>query len=251
MGSKRKCAASDATPLVVTQARVRVHKSCSSSDCFFSSSSSSSSCTVPLSLPHELWFVVFECCITLDDIFALAVTCRDTYSVIRHAAQSWPWYRWCTPHSTQYFLLQRRPLWKPRWVTVRAIVLERCALCSAPCHSHEMEWNPWNLYAHVDCILRETLSITTALARYDLAWEEIQGLPVWRNQVWKFHGGRPVLPFGLEDTLQGVCLMVHKENLHQRRQNIKRLRHTLRTRLRQEQVQARQWTMQLRVRGGP
>lgn len=107
--------------------------------------------------------------------------------------------------------------------TAYAVMYNRCQLCGKPHRRGHVE-PVWDIYAHAACVSAEVMSISRGVATYDLNYEQLCQLPAQNSMVWKYHGGRPDLPFGVLSTAQGLCLNAYRESLHDRRQRIEALR---------------------------
>ena len=90
------------------------------------------------------------------------------------------------------------------------------------------------MYAHKECVSHQLIPISHGVTQYDLSYEQLCKLPQRDQHVWKYHGGLSQLPFGVMDTVQGLCLNVYRESLHDRRIRIDELRTTQSKRKREE-----------------
>lgn len=117
---------------------------------------------------------------------------------------------------------------------VRAVLDRRCQLCCQLLCEDVYIHPQWQLHAHETCLREEVITINHAMKTYDFTFEQLRHLPHHMGMIWKYHGGRSVLPFDVRHTLQGLCLKMHNESLYDRRVRMGHLRQEFRLQSRRQ-----------------
>lgn len=176
--------------------------------------------TARLYMPNELWEMVLTFAPTWDIAVNLARCNWALYTELQHLPVA----------HLQKYLRERTDRAALEQCTSdasrRAVLWHRCQLCERVCHRGRVSVQ-WPLFTHQECLSRELITLSAAMRTYDFTFEQLVTLPQLNRQVWKYHGGRPQLPFSVADTLQGLCLRVHHECLYDRRARIGALREQL------------------------
>lgn len=172
---------------------------------------------VPLSLPNDMWLSILEFSPDWQQLYA-------------HGLCNWALYmhmKSLTPAFFRPYLTSHTELWAlPQCVTWKnrlALMQKICQICCKPCRRGYVI-PVWGMYAHVDCVSPQLISISLACERYDFTYEQLKELKHDHKGVWKYHGGGPSLNVDVSDTLQGLCLKLHHESLHDRRVRINMIR---------------------------
>lgn len=122
-------------------------------------------------------------------------------------------------YSTEKYALETANSWQCQL----AVLDRKCQLCKKT-YPTGFTQPTWDVYAHSHCLSKEVISIIQAVKVYDLPFEKLVQLPKQNNMVWKYHGGRSCLSFSVMSTIQGLCLTLCNESLHDRRKRIELIR---------------------------
>lgn len=183
-------------------------------------------------LPGEIWEYILD----------FVSDWKTLYTVCQTQSSLWCYLHVSYSHSTgkmAKYLSYETEKWALQqatsWGCILAIMNGRCQLCMKP-YRHGMVQPDWGLYVHSACLSKETISIPRAVQVYDVSLEELLKLPHQGNAVWKYFGGRSFLNLKLMDTVQGVCLRVYQESLHDRRMRLEHVRMQMQTKCAEEQT---------------
>jgi hypothetical protein len=169
-----------------------------------------------MSIPNELWEFILEFVQDWNTLYSVCQTQKFLWVYLQETFNGF--YKYLEYETEKLAISQAKS-----FSCKHAIMDRKCQLCKRG-YMLGVVQHKWLLYAHPACISKEVISIPRAIELYDLPYEKLITLPKQNNAVWKYHGGRTCLNFSVMSTIQGLCLMVCHENLHDRRARLARLR---------------------------